>query len=529
MDPELVRVRRERYLTEKRDKRDMAVPGHGLNGDGAASRGQASGKDEAIDLLDDSSDGGVSPVQAKHSPSTSSSKTEHTSRSFIPFHLSATTTSETIPDHDATKKYFMTLRKMIGMEGNKARSRTYQWLVIFNFLIDFEYLLEKLLPDILQFHRVVVFYGCRETEGAREQWRQLLVGTGNTVEFIPLIPSDPPRSRTNPLPIKIPYGCHHTKMFMVGYEENQQSMCRVVVHTANLMRGDIEYKTQGIYCQDFPLKKKSMDAMEFPEVDTMKVRAIKDELERHGTSAAAFLEKAELVEALLQARKRTFAIRPKAAQIVNPYKRKRGDAKDALGTKHDEGWPEEEDDDVPFEEDLVTYLESYNYRTRQAWCQRTTSFRGLSDTPMSWLQLIRAYDYSSAYAVLIPSVPGHHKADSYDNFGYLKLRKAIIEHVCPHLPSAKKQTSPRPILCQFSSIGSLNEKWLNGFVTAVSSSATESVDPIELTGAKASKKTPFPNLSNRMKIIWPTVEEIRTSIEGYRGGGVSILFPRFHC
>ena len=73
---------------------------------------------------------------------------------------------------------------------------------------------------------------------------------------------------------------------------------------------------------------------------------------------------------------------------------------------------------------------------------------------MTILQLIRQYDFSTAYCVLVPSVPGRHRANEMHEYGYLKLRKAVIQH------AVQSQTSS-PILCQFSSIGSLNGKWLS--------------------------------------------------------------------
>eukprot|EP00984_Skeletonema_dohrnii_P035845 scaffold36099_cov266-Skeletonema_dohrnii-CCMP3373.AAC.1 len=63
------------------------------------------------------------------------------------------------------------------------------------------------------------------------RWRELLSGSGNTVEFVQLDPSAPANSRTNPLPVQIEYGLHHTKMFLTGYDEivdgSTNSMIRV--------------------------------------------------------------------------------------------------------------------------------------------------------------------------------------------------------------------------------------------------------------------------------------------------------------
>ena len=86
------------------------------------------------------------------------------------------------------------------------------------------------------------------------QWKTLLEGTGRTVDFVQLLPSDPPNSRANPLPVKIEYGVHHTKMFLMGYDEGGLSKCHVSIHTSNILHSDAELKSQGVYTQDFPLK-----------------------------------------------------------------------------------------------------------------------------------------------------------------------------------------------------------------------------------------------------------------------------------
>jgi tyrosyl-DNA phosphodiesterase-1 len=393
------------------------------------------------------------------------------------------------------QKYFRTLRETIGFDGS-TNERQFQWLVVANFLFDVHYFLEQTLPDVLAFKRVVVFYG----EGVDAQgiayWKGLLEGSGNTVDFVRLIPSDPPRSRTNPLDVKIPCECctlicqafiivatifflncpssltdgvHHTKMFLVGYEERKQhnnnqswkSMIRVVVHTANLVQQDVEWKSQGLYSQDFPLKSNEDDH------------------------------------------------KPK---LKNPY---------AASKKR--GWPFEDDDPQPFEDDLVTYLESYRYSIRQSW---SNGGRSQSTDPkeMSLLNLIRQYDFSSAYAVLIPSVPGKHSGSNAKEFGYSKLQRTIKEHVLDHRSHDNKSKPAyqvtSPIICQFSSLGSLSTKYLNEFISAI--------DIHESSDDQTKNKKSEVSLADKMKIVWPTIEEIRTSIEGYRGESIPMNLCTYH-
>ena len=421
----------------------------------------------------------------------------------IPFHLFESTSvknSSSLPHQK--RKYFQTLREAIGLD---VPNRQIQWLIISNFLIDFRYVYEK-LPDIVHVRRVIVFYGSFFGGGdpryqpiqelIMKNWKAAAERNGNIVEFVRLVPGDPPRSKTNPLDRKITYGCHHTKMFLTGFDEDvfggsgsdsvRQSMIRVVVHTANLGCTDIEHKTNGFYAQNFPLKKKTVQ---------------------------------------------------QRTAVVNPYKvwtKSGGDITSAAAKST-----------CSFENDLAYYLESYGYSTRQSWCAQTCSdirearlkrFGQSMDTQsaaayyhpvqaantydqiltsqeLSLSDLIRQYDYSSAYAVLIPSVPGYHKGMTMNKYGYLKLRKEI----CYSFPSSQtlgeKKKKKAPIVCQISSLGSLNENWLRKFCAALDYTSTHNTNPLD---DNCMSTKPLQSLA---KIVWPTADEIRRSVEGFAGGG----------
>jgi len=142
-----------------------------------------------------------------------------------------------------------------------------------------------------------------------------------------------------------------------------------------------------------------------------------------------------------------------------------------------------------FEKDLVSYMETYGYRTGHRWDGKTFT---------SLTRALRRFDFSSAKVVLIPSTPGYHNINKAA-VGLLKLRRTIREH-------ASSSGSSHPVVCQFSSMGSLSAKWLNEqFLPATS-----------LVDAKTAAAKP---LADQLKLVYPTVEEIRTSVEGYRGGG----------
>ena len=139
-----------------------------------------------------------------------------------------------------------------------------------------------------------------------------------------------------------------------------------------------------------------------------------------------------------------------------------------------------------FENDLISYIESYQYHTSHTWDgdNRTLS------------QELRRYDFSSARAVLIPSIPGRHSLTK-PPLGHLKLRRAIQEH------TVATNSVQNAVVCQFSSMGSLTIKWLaDEFLVS-----TSQID-----------SPPGTSLAERIKFVYPTVEEVRSSLEGYQGG-----------
>ncbi|KAL6843038.1 hypothetical protein ACP4OV_027112 [Aristida adscensionis] len=94
----------------------------------------------------------------------------------------------------------------------------------------------------------------------------------------------------------------------------------------------------------------------------------------------------------------------------------------------------------------------------------------------------RKFDYSSSM-MLIGSVPGYHLGPNIKKWGHMKLRS---------------------VLEGFSSLGSLDEKWMDEFACSLSSGKSDD-DGLPLGIGKP-------------LIVWPTVEDVRCSIEGYAAG-----------
>ncbi|XP_041023489.1 tyrosyl-DNA phosphodiesterase 1 isoform X5 [Juglans microcarpa x Juglans regia] len=109
----------------------------------------------------------------------------------------------------------------------------------------------------------------------------------------------------------------------------------------------------------------------------------------------------------------------------------------------------------------------------------------------------RKFDYSNAAVRLIASVPGYHRGTNLKKWGHMKLRTVLQE--CTFDKEFKKS----PLAYQFSSLGSLDEKWLAELASSMSSGFSEDKTPLGL---------------GEPRIIWPTVEDVRCSLEGYAAG-----------
>ena len=303
-----------------------------------------------------------------------------------------------LPISPHVEMHCRSLRELMGLEGSERNQSSIQWMVIFNYLIDFEHLIDT-IPELISIPNMAVFYG----HGEPHPWKQINPG----IHFQQLTPSDPPNPTTNPLSFKVPWGVHHTKMFLIGFADGT---LRVIIHTSNLLECDVSLKTQGAYVQDFPLKTASGEAS------------------------------------------------------------KSG---------------------CDFENDLIAYLLTYSYVEKRQWSGGcgSESARSLCD------EMLR-YDFTSAKVVLIPSTPGRCRLD--EPKGYLKLENAIRRYI-------PKRSTSMPIICQFSSIGSLTAKWLQGLATSWDASQSD---------CKSAE-----DLQRGLKLVYPSVEEIRESVEGYNGGG----------
>jgi tyrosyl-DNA phosphodiesterase 1 len=157
-----------------------------------------------------------------------------------------------------------------------------------------------------------------------------------------------------------------------------------------------------------------------------------------------------------------------------------------------------------FEDTLVHYMESYDILDKISWTHPTsTAPRPNTLRPETLIQHLQTYDFSTAVGVLVPSIPGFHKPDDVEVMGYLKVEKCIIDYC------QKKDNSSQggPIVCQFSSIGALSVPYLAKLFVAWN------------VGLAGSAPPPKGIPSTLFKIVWPTFQEIASSVEGPIGGG----------
>ncbi|XP_072895465.1 tyrosyl-DNA phosphodiesterase 1 [Hemitrygon akajei] len=141
-----------------------------------------------------------------------------------------------------------------------------------------------------------------------------------------------------------------------------------------------------------------------------------------------------------------------------------------------------------FKGDLIDYLASYRSS-------------GLSE----WIDHVKQHDLSLTRVYLIGSTPGRHQGTEKQKWGHLKLRKVLSG--CGSSVASRESW---PLIGQFSSIGSLGgdgTKWLcSEFKQSL---ATLGPDQKCLSSLKPSP----------LHLVYPTVENVRTSLEGYPGGG----------
>lgn len=143
-----------------------------------------------------------------------------------------------------------------------------------------------------------------------------------------------------------------------------------------------------------------------------------------------------------------------------------------------------------FERDLVDYLQALKLPEFTADLQALGRFKIDAS-------FFKKFDYGHAAVRLIASVPGYHSGTHLKKWGHMKLRSVLEGH------AFDEEFRRSPLVYQFSSLGSLDEKWMNELRSSMSSGLSADKTPLGL---------------GEPLIIWPTVEDVRWSLEGYAAG-----------
>ncbi|KAG9886336.1 phospholipase D/nuclease, partial [Aureobasidium melanogenum] len=142
-----------------------------------------------------------------------------------------------------------------------------------------------------------------------------------------------------------------------------------------------------------------------------------------------------------------------------------------------------------FKQELINYLQGYKSKFR--------------DPTRPLVDQLKEYDFSSVEAALVASVPGKQQIGTITANSKQSLWGwPGLERVLKEVP-ATTTTSRAQINVQISSIGTLYEKWLNGFFDVLRT-ATNGQQPKSEAAS--------------VRVIFPTADEIRRSLDGYQSG-----------
>ena len=150
--------------------------------------------------------------------------------------------------------------------------------------------------------------------------------------------------------------------------------------------------------------------------------------------------------------------------------------------------------DSTFESDLLSYVQSY----------RTHNIN--YDVINQLCGVIKQYCFNYARAQLVYSIPGTYRQSDNTLYhcGHMRIRELLQNQ---SIQSSIQ--SNQPIVAQVSSIGNLTQNYINN----------------DLIPSFAAHKSSALSLSSpKLHIVWPTVHDVQTCIEGYAAGS-SLCFP----
>ena len=162
-----------------------------------------------------------------------------------------------------------------------------------------------------------------------------------------------------------------------------------------------------------------------------------------------------------------------------------------------------------FKSDLLAYLRGYNRLGSLVTKLNLYDFQGIRGALVASLPCKQAIARSEStenlwglpgLARVLRSIPGNH--------GIAQAAKSTSgkKSISPSAQTTSSSQSSKPqVVIQISSVASIGDKWLRGFL----------FPHLSIVSSNPTTENPSPHLS----IIFPTADEIRRSIDGYGSGG----------
>ncbi|CAG8588546.1 9628_t:CDS:10 [Paraglomus occultum] len=138
------------------------------------------------------------------------------------------------------------------------------------------------------------------------------------------------------------------------------------------------------------------------------------------------------------------------------------------------------------------------------------SFLTAMKVPAQVCDKLKEYDFTSAQAILVPSVAGTHRSSKLKLYGHTRLAEAV-RTLCGTLDDVQLE-------CQTSSLGSLHQRFLEEFYRSASG-----LDPVDRSVGKKKETSVTPKIA----VGFPSLKTVQQSRHGPAGAG-TIFLSRKH-
>jgi len=122
------------------------------------------------------------------------------------------------------------------------------------------------------------------------------------------------------------------------------------------------------------------------------------------------------------------------------------------------------------------------------------------------------YSFENVKVVLLTSVPGYHKGADLHKYGHMKVKN--------YLSTIHDSNKSSTLIAQVSSVGSLSEKWVkHEFMSSLGGSpGSQDESGSKKKKRKKSNENEEEGSSPGFQFVWPTVDFVRNSVDGYNAG-----------